>query len=715
MTRTFGGSQLWRALHASTALVVSLAGLAAAGYPVIARADTPVLPQGGTVVVGAATIKSSIPNSLDVTTATDRTAINWQSFSIGAGGTVSINQPHAGSLTLNQVTGADPSAIFGSLKSNGAVVLANPNGIWFGPGSHVDVASIVATTATASQAALNAFAHGGALMLDQAGRPDASVVNAGSISIGDEGLAGLVAPGVANNGIIAARLGRVVLASGTVATLDFYGDGLISFAVGGSVTAQAKDQAGRALSAAVVNSGTITNAGGTVLMTAAAAKTVVDNTINMSGVVVASAVNARGGEIDLDGGSGTTNVSGQLLASSKTAGGGTINVTGHSVELAPTARIAADGAAGGSVAVGGDLHGGGTLAHASDVTLAAGSTISADGATGTGGTVAVWSDGITKAGGHISAVGAIPGGLVETSGHTLDFGGISVQASSWLLDPVSLELTDTDQGSISAALNNNTSVFLVTAAGSAPSGGYGTADSADTAGDIIIDAAGGLAPNGISWSTGSALSLNAAGAVILASGAKIENSSSATINLASGSGVSIASSAVVSTTSGYFYTSDSLAGGSAGSSFGGSITAYSISLTDGASLSIAGSISSPTTFSAVAPILTVAGTINDSSQVSLMASTSLTIAQSAQVTAGANSTILNNYDYYYPESPVADIEGTLTAGSISINATYLTLGAAASLHATYNESLTASSGLSIFLIGDGLREAFDPKKSRVRA
>ncbi|MGF2049562.1 hypothetical protein ACQUET_12800, partial [Lactococcus lactis] len=93
------------------------------------------------------------------------------------------------------------------LKSNGQVVLANANGIWFAPGSHVDVASVVASAATASQAALNASAKGGALMLDQAGRANAAIVNGGAISIGQEGLAGLVAPGVANNGVIAARLG----------------------------------------------------------------------------------------------------------------------------------------------------------------------------------------------------------------------------------------------------------------------------------------------------------------------------------------------------------------------------------------------------------------------------------------------------------------------------------------------------------------------------
>ena len=285
------------------------------------------LPQGGAVVVGAATISSAGPGSLNITTVTDHTAINWQSFSIGARNTVTINQPNASSLTLNQVVGPNPSQIFGMLRSNGQVVLANPNGIWFGSGSHVDVASIVASTATASTAALNAFAGGGALMLDQAGRADASIVNDGSISIGDEGLAALVAPGVANNGVIAARLGQVVLASGSTATLDFYGDGLISFAVGGAVTATPKDLTGAALSAAVANAGTITNAGGTVLLTAATAKTVIDNAINMSGVIVASAVDTNGGEIDLDGGAGAVNVSGTLDAAALHLAGGQVTMT----------------------------------------------------------------------------------------------------------------------------------------------------------------------------------------------------------------------------------------------------------------------------------------------------------------------------------------------------------------------------------------------------
>ena len=49
------------------------------------------------------------------------------------------------------------------------------------------------------------------------------------------GLAALVAPQVANSGVITARLGHVVLAGAETATLDLYGDGLVSIDVTGQV------------------------------------------------------------------------------------------------------------------------------------------------------------------------------------------------------------------------------------------------------------------------------------------------------------------------------------------------------------------------------------------------------------------------------------------------------------------------------------------------
>src|SRR4051812_42776425 len=74
-------------------------------------------PQGGTVVGGSAIIGQSTPNTLDVTQQTNRAIINWQSFSIGGNEATVFHQPTPSSVSLNRVTGVDPSSIAGSLKS----------------------------------------------------------------------------------------------------------------------------------------------------------------------------------------------------------------------------------------------------------------------------------------------------------------------------------------------------------------------------------------------------------------------------------------------------------------------------------------------------------------------------------------------------------------------------------------------------------------------
>jgi len=108
------------------------------------------------------------------------------------------------------------------------------------------------------------FMNGGNIAFNQPGNPNARIINNGNITISGAGLAGLVAPNVANAGVINARLGHVVLAGGTAATLDLYGDKLVSLNVTGSVT-QAPD-GGDAL---VTNTGVIKADGGTVQLTRA--------------------------------------------------------------------------------------------------------------------------------------------------------------------------------------------------------------------------------------------------------------------------------------------------------------------------------------------------------------------------------------------------------------------------------------------------------------
>ena len=89
------------------------------------------LPSGAQVVSGSATVQQA-GAQLTVQQASDKLITNWQSFNIGANATVRFNQPGAASVALNRVLSNDPSAIFGTLQSNGQVFLVNPSGVLFG-------------------------------------------------------------------------------------------------------------------------------------------------------------------------------------------------------------------------------------------------------------------------------------------------------------------------------------------------------------------------------------------------------------------------------------------------------------------------------------------------------------------------------------------------------------------------------------------------------
>jgi len=430
----------------TVALLSTLGGIVASGA-VIAQ----TLPTGGNVVAGSATISQPGPAQLDVTQHSDRAVINWDSFSIGAGARTDIRQPGAGSISVQQVVGPTPSQIFGALTSNGRVVVANPNGVWFGPGAHVDVAGIAATTATMSRTSIERFMNGGRLDFDQPGLPNAAVVNDGTISVADHGLAALVAPGVANSGVIVARLGRVELASGNRFTLDLNGDGLVELVVGDEVLAGALRADGRPLGAAVGNDGRILADGGIVLLRAEAVKALVDNVIDMSGVIEARTAEMVGGQIVLSGGDGAVRVGGILDASGTGAqqSGGTVKVLGGAVALRDGARIDVSGGAGGGIAlIGGGAHGAGPEPKARSASVSAGASIIADATQhGDGGTVVVWAEGLTEFAGGISARGGATGGdggFVETSGKEVlrvadgarvDTTAAQGRTGDWLLDP----------------------------------------------------------------------------------------------------------------------------------------------------------------------------------------------------------------------------------------------------------------------------------------
>src|SRR5215813_11301063 len=339
MTRFFRNLAL-----ATTALLPLGIGFAVAG------------PTGGVVVGGGATIKDPGTRNVTIDQWTQRAIINWHTFNIGTGETTHFNQPNAQAVVLNRVTGGlGPSQIDGMLTANGRVFVINRDGILFGSNAVVNTAGFLATTSDIK----NSDFMAGKYNFNIPGRPDASIVNKGTITAHSAGFAALVAPGVRNTGTITATLGTVGLAAGNGFTLDMYGDKLITLAVGDSVAGQVTDVAtGQPLTSLVGSSGKLSANGGKVEITAAAAKAVVDSVINNTGVIEANTIADKGGTIVLGAatdkskpaGAPAQNVklAGTLSASGKNAGqrGGTIKVAGENIAL-NGAKLDASGQAGG--------------------------------------------------------------------------------------------------------------------------------------------------------------------------------------------------------------------------------------------------------------------------------------------------------------------------------------------------------------------------------
>ncbi|WP_430511493.1 GLUG motif-containing protein [Pannonibacter phragmitetus] len=538
------------------------------------------LPTGANIQAGDVSVGVS-GNVMTVTQGSDRSIVNWNAFSIGAGNTVNFVQPGASSAILNRVTGATPSTIAGAVTGNGQVVLVNPNGIAITPTGTVNIGGgFIASTLDITnedflKGSLN-FAGDGA---------SKSVSNEGVITIGRGGYAALLGGTVRNDGLIAAPMGRIGLGSGERVTLDLSGDGFMQVSL-----PTEEDQEGDG--ALIENGGTLSADGGTVVMKAATAREAARKAVNMSGVAEARTVSGKSGAIVIGGGdggsvevSGKVNVSaasgkgGKVAVSGKnvslkgakvnasgTTGGGSVKVTAATGDDGGTALIGtgttvdatsasgtggtvivtgqlvwaesgslinASGATGGTVLLGGDYQGGKTaannfvsetVANATRTYLAEGAVIQADGTAGAGGKVVLWSDDTTIFAGAISAraAGTATGGLIETSGHNLLFGGnfgVSTASESgaagmWLLDPYNMTISSA--ASNNASVNVGSNPWAISPVGSGANINNSTLASYLGSTNITILTAGAGSEAGnitvssaVSWSSNTTLTLNA--------------------------------------------------------------------------------------------------------------------------------------------------------------------------------------------------------------
>ena len=367
------------------ALPALILGAALAGA---ATASPLVLPTGGRVVAGKATIGTTAGFSLTIDQTSPKAIIDWSSFSIGQGDKVTFD--NGSGVTLNRVMGGQVSDIDGSLVATGGVYILNPNGVVIGKNGVVNVGGdfVASSLALSNQA----FLAGGDLSFT--GAAGGPVTNLGYI-VSASGSLELIGPNVANTGRMQATQGDVGLAGGETVVLHARDadDGRLSVLVGGAGTS-------------AENSGLIRSA--------------------------EAELKANGGDI-------------------------------YALAVNPGDGIEASGVS----SKDGDVW---LIASSGDVTAAG--PISAHHADGSG-------------------------ALVETSGESVNFDGLKVDAGEWLIDPVTLTVGAAAAATIDANLAT-TNVVLQTTASSASGPGV----QSPGAGDIIVGAP-------ISWSSGKSLALDA--------------------------------------------------------------------------------------------------------------------------------------------------------------------------------------------------------------
>ncbi len=398
---------------------------------------------GGAVVAGQAAISHG-GSTVNVHTMTDRTIINWNGFSIGAGETANFLQPSATSAVLNRViTPNNPSAIYGALNSNGNVILVNPSGIVVGPGGVINTNGF---TASVLDIPNNEFLQGG--VLNFRGDSTASVINRGTINTGSGGAA-LIGGDVINSGTITSEGGSISLATGGSVTLA---DGSrFTHADLATIESGISPYAGL-----IQNSGTIRatgamETGGEVFLINPGGRILHDGTIAAYRTQPAGPGPAgpgqSGGIVNIDATGGSVEVAGMIDASGEL--GGQVVIQADHVELVGADIDVSGSLGGGSAKIGGGFQGNDpSIANAITTTVDSNSVIKADAnELGDGGEVIIWSNAATDFAGTISATGGAnggDGGLVEVSGSTLAFSGtVSTTAANGntgllLLDPAGI-------------------------------------------------------------------------------------------------------------------------------------------------------------------------------------------------------------------------------------------------------------------------------------
>lgn len=432
---------------------------------------------------------------------------------------------------LGRVVGGNPSLINGLIQVTGGnsnLYLMNPAGIIFGSNASFNLpASFTATTANRLQIGSDWFnATEPNNYANLVGNPSSFaftttqpgvIVNAGNLAVNPGESINLISGNTVNTGSLSAPGGQITVSAipgKSLLRLNQPGN-LLSLDI--QPTALSDNFSALSLPELLTGNQHIRNATG--LQTT-------------NGQVVLPSGTAIPAE------SGTTIISGNINVGNSNPGktGGTVQVLGTKVGLVDAAAINASGdAGGGTILVGGDYQGKGSVPNAEFTFGSQNAVVQADAlTTGNGGKVIFWADNTTRFYGNIFARGGSQsgdGGFVETSGKiNLDVNGSQIntlapngQAGTWLLDPSDLTINTTADSNIAGAPNFNTtaSPAVLTVA---------TILANLIAGNVSITTSGGAGGNGDIF-LNSSVSSATAGRTLTLTGRYISRSGGSTISL----------------------------------------------------------------------------------------------------------------------------------------------------------------------------------------
>lgn len=350
---------------------------------------------------------------------------------------------------LGRVTGGEPSAIDGLIQVTGGnsnLFLMNPAGIIFGANAQLDVpASFTATTATGIGFGNTWFnAIGSNDYATFVGAPShfafdtaqpGSIVNAGQLAVGEGQNLTLLGGIVANTGTLTAPGGNITLAA-------VPGENLVRLSQPGHLLSLEIEPVGAQVATLPDGFSVLSLP---ELLTGGSNSHATGLTVNQSGEV---RLTDSGTHIPSN--PGTTIVSGTLDTASLSTGGA-VQILGERVGLLNADVNASGTNGGGTVLIGGDYQGNGTVPNALRTFVSGDSSIIANASDrGNGGRIIVWADETTGFYGNASAKGGASsgnGGFIEISGkNNLVFDGtVDVSApfganGTILFDPANITI-----------------------------------------------------------------------------------------------------------------------------------------------------------------------------------------------------------------------------------------------------------------------------------